>query len=291
MSVSVFELPYSPYLTGDSLMNSPESAPSADFDAPFPTEQRGRETLRLLCVDDEPDVLRMVESLFPKSPQYNFRASESVESVESVTGDIDIAILDAVFDGMNQLELLLQLVRNRWPKCQIIFLTDVVVRIHTRDTEHITKKQFYKDSSLLRSAVMRAARKIRQIATPTDDLNLTNCSNVSIVEGRMEDPDHSADEVEVSLLDVYEDGSTEPHRYLMAREMFPDPSFLKPGAGFRVLSYLRQGKFSAEITETKVDWSELDAILNDPDYKALEAELDRRDRDQPEQFRALAEPA
>jgi ActR/RegA family two-component response regulator len=95
--------------------------------------------------------------------------------------------------------------------------------------------------------------------------------DVSTVEGRMDDPEHSDDYVQVSLEEVYPDGSREYLPYLMPRALFPR-KFRKSGAGFRVISYMRGRRFVARIAATKVDRSKIDALLNDPIFQAIEQE-------------------
>jgi serine/threonine protein kinase len=126
------------------------------------------------------------------------------------------------------------------------------------------------ESSLLFRRISAAVGGLLARFRPTD---------VTVVEGRMVDPGRSGDEVEVTLEDVFPDGSTEYPRYLMPRRLFRRREFLTPGAGFRVVSFMRGDEFVFKISKTKIDRSKLDELLSDPHLEALEKEQDSLIRD------------
>jgi DNA-binding NtrC family response regulator len=122
--------------------------------------KRAKRKLRILMVDDERHFRRFVKQEVLASNMSKVRTIETVEKIDKIKGDIDVAILDGVFNGVDRRTELYTRVRERWPHSRVIGLTNSQVARRADYFDVITKDQFKMDPSSLRNSVIEAVQDL-----------------------------------------------------------------------------------------------------------------------------------
>ncbi|RXZ81338.1 response regulator [Paenibacillaceae bacterium] len=127
----------------------------------------GSRMIRLLIVDDEPDITDGIYTLLKENSSFErdvYKAYSGKSALEWLRrGKFDIVVTDIRMPGMNGIELHSQ-IRRLWPRCKVIFLTghsefDYVYEAISHDnTKYLLKTEGH---DTIMGAVEQAVREIR----------------------------------------------------------------------------------------------------------------------------------
>ena len=115
-----------------------------------------RKKICILVIDDEVKITEYVCQALAASDLTELRRCRTVDDLDNIVDEIDIVFLDVFFEGRNLLGLWLPEIKNRWPDCRIILLTNSPIGRQRECFDRIAKAELKDHPDILRERVIDA---------------------------------------------------------------------------------------------------------------------------------------